>query len=316
MRLPLPLALLLLASPLSAQDAFVGAHGAQVPATYLGEDGAAADWQLDLWPGQAFHLLRDGVPAMGRWHATAGGIVLDLGEEELPLTVRNATRLVPEGGGDLVTGGTLTPATFSLPVEGMFTTFAGGPILVACATDMIYRVNDGGDITALRAAYAQARPQADAALFVTLDATVGPGDRGPALTVDRFGAAWPAEDCARAAARPPLEATLWRLITLGDETVDWRPPLNEPFLAVTDDGFAASAGCNRLTGRVTRDGQTLRFGAAATTRMACPAPLDDRERRLAEALGRVESFAIGGRTLRLAEASGVELATFEAVYLP
>jgi heat shock protein HslJ/uncharacterized lipoprotein NlpE involved in copper resistance len=311
-----------LALPASAQDTFVGAHGAQVPATYRG-----GDVHLDLWPGQAFHMLRDGVALAGRWHAAQGGIVLDAGDEEIALTVRNATRLRPAGAtdddasGDLVTEGTLDLATISLPMAGMFTYFADAPVLVGCATGLIYPVAMEGDYKALEAAYLTDRPGPAEPLFVTVDATITPrvnmeGPVRPVVTVDRFDATWQGESCERAAARPPLVGSVWRILSLGDTVLDWRPPANEPFVVLHDGGrFNASVGCNMMMGGFTRDGAALGFTAPAGTMMACEEPLAAREAALAALLPQVAGHAIGGRTLRLTDASGAVLAVLEAVYL-
>jgi heat shock protein HslJ len=61
---------------------------------------------------------------------------------------------------------------------------------------------------------------------------------------------------------------------------------------------------------------TLAFGAAASTMMACPEPLDGWERSLAETLGATASYALEGDRLVLRDESGAPLAGFRAVYLP
>lgn len=311
------------ALPAAAQETFVGAHGAQVPATYRG-----VDVQLDLWPGQAFHMTRDGQSLAGRWHAAGGGIVLDAGAEEIALTVRNATRLRPAGAaeedasGDLVTEGVLDPATISLPMAGMFTYFADAPVLVGCATGLIYPVAMEADYLALEAAYLADRPGPAEPLFVTLDATIShrvnmEGPARPVVTVDRFGATWQGESCERAAAQPALVGAVWRILSIGETVLDWRPPANEPFVTLRDGGrFNASVGCNTMMGGFTREGSSLAFTAPAATMMACPEPLAAHEATLAAMLPQVAGYATGGRTLRLTDASGAVLAVLEAVYLP
>jgi copper homeostasis protein (lipoprotein) len=323
-RLALALALATtLALPAGAQESFVGAHGAQVPATYRG-----GDIHLDLWPGQAFHMTRGGLSLAGRWHAAGGGIVLDAGAEEIALTVRNATRLRPAGAGedddsgDLVTDGALDPATIALPMAGMFTYFADAPVLVGCGTGLIYPVAMEADYPALEAAYLADRPGPAEPLFVTLDVTISPrvnmeGPARPMVTVDRFDATWPGETCERAAARPALVGSVWRIIAMGETVPDWRPPANEPFITLHEGGrFNASVGCNTMMGGFTLDGAGLAFAGPAATMMACPDPLAAQEAMLAGLLPQVAGYAIGGRTLRLTDGTGAVLAELEAVYLP
>ena len=49
--------------------------------------------------------------------------------------------------------------------------------------------------------------------------------------------------------------------------------------------------------------------------MACPPPLDDWERRLAEVLSQTAGWRIDGQTMELLDAQGEPLALFQAVYL-
>lgn len=313
-------------------EPFIGAHGATAPASYAGTV-AGADWHLDLWPDQAFHLRRtpaaDGAPLAdaGRWHAADGALVLDLGEERLAVEVRNATRLRPEGApddasGDLVTEGTLDFAALTLPVSGMLTYFADAASFVHCATGKSYPVPLTGDWLAAERAYLADRPGPGAPLFVTFDATIAlrepmEGPVRPMAVVDRFGATWPGEDCTRAAP-VPLAGTVWRLTAIGDMAVDWAPPAREPYLVLHGDdrAFNASVGCNTMRGGYDLSGSRLSFGPAASTMMACPDDLAAAEAALGRALPAVQGFAVGGRTLRLLGGDGAILAALEAVYLP
>lgn len=311
----------------TATGAFVGAHGAIVPATYR-----RAGEQLDLWPEQRFHLVRratDGSTEAyaGRWHAEAGALVLDTGGEPLVLAVRNAQRLVPPGAGDdasadLVTEGTLEPASLTLPAAGMFTYFADAPTFVHCATGHRYPVAQERAYPALEAAYLEDRPGPAEPLFVTIRASIATreqmeGPDRPTVSVERFDATWAGEDCGRARAKPSLADTVWRLRSLGDEPFAWTPPASEPFLVLRakDRRFNASVGCNAMFGGFTVDGEQLTMTAPASTMMACPDEQAEAEARLGKVLGATAAYAIGGRTLRLLDAEGAVLAAFEAVYL-
>jgi len=70
-----------------------------------------------------------------------------------------------------------------------------------------------------------------------------------------------------------------------------------------------------MNGAYAVDGATLRFTAGATTRMACPTPIDTLERRLAEALARTAGWRIKANTLELFDAAGGSLGLLQAVYL-
>jgi heat shock protein HslJ len=73
-------------------------------------------------------------------------------------------------------------------------------------------------------------------------------------------------------------------------------------------------GCNRLMGSYEQSDAQLRFGAIATTRMACPdatAP----EQAFLQALEATRRFNIVGSHLELLGEDGRILARFEATYL-
>jgi hypothetical protein len=71
--------------------------------------------------------------------------------------------------------------------------------------------------------------------------------------------------------------------------------------------------CHR-TGSFELDGERLRFGRMASTKMACPDGME-QEKRLLETLERVERYRIRGRHLELLDATGAVSARFEAVAL-
>lgn len=314
-------------------DAFVGAHGATMPETYLGVVGDQ-QWHLDIWPDQAFHLIRmteDGADAdasAGRWHADGRSLYLATDDDVVMLQVQNAGRLRPvrspeDASGDLVGQGGLDPASISLPMAGMFTYFADAATFVHCATGRMYPVAQEGDYLAAETAYLADRSGPAEPLFVTLDGTIDqrPQMEGPEKTtviIGSFKASWSGEDCARAAAAPDLEGTVWQISHIGQEALDWTPPAREPFLVLDEEDarFNASVGCNTVMGGYTASDDSLSFGAPASTMMACPDDLAEREAGLIAALQETSGYLIGGRTLRLVDPSGALLAAFEAVYLP
>jgi heat shock protein HslJ len=70
-----------------------------------------------------------------------------------------------------------------------------------------------------------------------------------------------------------------------------------------------------MMGGYERAGDSLRFSAAASTRMACPPPLGAWEEALVDVLGKTRRFRILAQTLELFDEAGTSLASLEAVYL-
>ncbi len=87
-------------------------------------------------------------------------------------------------------------------------------------------------------------------------------------------------------------------------------------LVFAADGLrvAGSDGCNRLSGSFEQDGDRLRFGRMASTRMSCPDDLDQQQ-RFRRVLEQVERHRIRGSHLELLAATGAVSARFEAVAL-
>ncbi len=75
----------------------------------------------------------------------------------------------------------------------------------------------------------------------------------------------------------------------GDEVQGDRVP---EIVFGADGRVSGSSGCNRFNGSVTVDGKALSFGPLASTRMACPGPLDAQERAFFGALERVAGHNI------------------------
>jgi heat shock protein HslJ len=74
---------------------------------------------------------------------------------------------------------------------------------------------------------------------------------------------------------------------------------------VTAEGKVSSTvGCNRIVGKPSLEGDRLRFGPMAATRMACPPPLDQLETAYIAALDAVRSWRIERTRLTLVDARG------------
>lgn len=125
-----------------------------------------------------------------------------------------------------------------------------------------------------------------------------------------------------AATRPDaaLVNTYWRLTRLLGEALVAEPGRREASLILREvDGrldWSGTVGCNRMRGRFDLSGASIRFAdGGASTRMACPPPIAERERTLREALARVAVWRISGDHLGLLDAAGSTLIEAEAVYL-
>jgi heat shock protein HslJ len=137
------------------------------------------------------------------------------------------------------------------------------------------------------------------------------------VLVERFVGVWPGETCERAMGEARLTNTYWKVLRLGETEVEVAEGMREPNLILREGepGFTATVGCNQLVGGYTLEDDRLSFGAAASTLMACPPPLDAWERQLAGVLERTAGWRIDGQTLELLDAAANPLALLQAVYL-
>ena len=110
----------------------------------------------------------------------------------------------------------------------------------------------------------------------------------------------------------------WRLVELGGSAaVAGEGPAGAASLRFAADSgrVTGSTGCNRLAGPYTVDGESLRFGALVSTRMACVDPARQRqEADFMRALEGTRRHAVAGDTLALLgdDASSAPLARLVA----
>lgn len=111
----------------------------------------------------------------------------------------------------------------------------------------------------------------------------------------------------------PLRGTTWKLVHLDDLPVRAAEGQREAHLVLASEALrvSGSGGCNRITGSFELDGDRLRFGRMASTRMACPDGMEQEQRFLAS-LEKVERYRILGNHLEVLDAAGAVLARFEA----
>jgi putative lipoprotein len=102
---------------------------------------------------------------------------------------------------------------------------------------------------------------------------------------------------------PSLAGTAWVA-----EDIDGRGVLGGAQSTLVFDAaqrISGRAACNQYFGTVERgEGARLQLKPAGTTRMACPEPVMDQERRFLEALGTITSYRSDGGALSLIDATG------------
>jgi putative lipoprotein len=96
-----------------------------------------------------------------------------------------------------------------------------------------------------------------------------------------------------------LAYTEWTLVELDGVPVEIGADELAPSLVLDleEARVTGSGDVNRLTGHFALSGDELRFGPLATTRMAGPVNVMQREAAFLAALERVTSYALDGRTL-------------------
>ncbi len=328
-----------------AENAVRPAHGLTLPATYLGTvktGETEVDWHLNMAADQTFQLSRtfhggDGEPvtrsSIGRWQAdpTPGAIILHDGAE-MPLMIRPApqgrARVVDVNSGqpldgDLKTDGSLQPLDLDqLLIGGMMIYMADAAIIEECTTGTVFPIATEGDYLALESAYLADRAEPGAPLYVMIEGGIAmlEGMEGPArqtVVVNKFIRTRPGVSCERQKADAGLRNTFWRLDQLDGTAVSADGAKQEPHLLLETGetgGYRATVGCNLMRGRVQVDEASVSFSAAASTMMACPAPLDELERQLGQTLSEVSSFDIVGDSLVFSDDTGAARAVFTAVY--
>ena len=135
-----------------------------------------------------------------------------------------------------------------------------------------------------------------------------------AVLADVSRAAAPVEVPGDEKADSPLRNTTWTLTELGEVSVETADRQRTPNLTFAGDAprVTGSGGCNRISGSFQLDGDRLRFGPLAGTKMACANGME-QERRFLRALSKVERYRIVGRRLELLDARGAVVARFETV---
>ena len=191
-----------------------------------------------------------------------------------------------------------------------------------CMTGWRLPVAQVGDNAALESAYIKIRRGPGEALLVNLEGSIGirPKIEGngtqPTLIVEHFNQIWPGETCGPAFSTAMLENTRWKLVRLSNEPVIVSEGDREPYITLMSEGNKVQgfAGCNRLMGGYELEGDKLKFGGMASTRMACQNGMKV-ESTFMQALESTVKWKIEGEHLELSDSNGTLLARFESLYL-
>jgi heat shock protein HslJ len=126
----------------------------------------------------------------------------------------------------------------------------------------------------------------------------------------------PATAPARSVSTAELLNTYWKLTQLGEQVVTTPQDKREIHFVLHSESqrVAGFSGCNQMMGNYVLNGDQIRFDQMAGTLMACVPDLE-LERKFLAIFPQVARWKISGETLRLLDAGGATLATFESRYM-
>jgi copper homeostasis protein (lipoprotein) len=335
----LALCLALLAAPADAAAGRASAVGS-LPATFTGvlpcADCTGIRYQLDLLPKAAFvqrtTYLRSGMEAssyvLGSWSVSADGrtLVLDGGRGKIgywDLASEQTLRQLDLQGQpiestlpyELERTAGVPPLAPRLQMQGLFSSRADAPRFRECRSRLEWPVARSDDYPALERAYNEKRAAPGAEVHVTLEARIerraragGEGAQAT-LVVEHFVRLQVGDSCASGAVQAELANTRWVPVRIGERSITGLE--REPWFVLEPrtKHVTGSGGCNRFTGSYESGTGTLKFGALASTRMACPAM--ETEATFLKALERTRRFRLAGRKLELVDEHGVVLTRLE-----
>ena len=108
-----------------------------------------------------------------------------------------------------------------------------------------------------------------------------------------------------------LEGAAWRLTELPGQTLPTQAPGDAVTITFESGRVHGFAGCNRLTGSYSLDGERLVLGILGGTMMACPEPAMSVERAFLGAFSGTLNVSIQGDGLALTPADGGDALRFE-----
>jgi putative lipoprotein len=179
---------------------------------------------------------------------------------------------------------------------------------------------DAGRIIPSRSYAVRARILVDERVWFTTDRNYAVLTRGRGsdvqLQLRRVGASGPTGRLPTTPSTASLENTYWKLTDLDGSPVRVANQQREPhfILHSANRSVAGSGGCNRLTGRYDVNGDRISLGRVASTMMACVDGMET-EQAFLKALGRANRWRVTGQRLQLFDATGTQVAVFEAAYM-
>jgi len=120
-----------------------------------------------------------------------------------------------------------------------------------------------------------------------------------------------------ASPKASLRNTLWKLVELDGKPVRSRDDQRMASLTLSQEEPQAriATACNRGSATFTLAGSSLKFGAAAATKMMCPAEQMQEEASFFKAIENTARYEITGESLQLFDANNQLLAAFHSEYL-
>lgn len=322
----------------------VGAHGLALPATFSGTlpcaDCPGIVYHLDVWnerQGYALrrtYLERDHVEdELGRWYVDPGRNALVLegtgnSRSEWQIMPDQEIRLLDQEGepidSDLpytLVAAPLTPTELRLPVTGLMTYFADAALFTECLSGQRFPIAMEADYLALERAYLDAEIAPGAPLIARFDAEISmrpqmEGADRMTATVEQFHHVTPDAGCPANRVAAGFANTFWGLTHLNGMAQDDTNVHQEPYFLISQDRtrFSGTMGCNRIMGPLNIEGDNVEFGPVASTMMACPQELAEREAAFAETMEFARRVDLMDQSLRLLDDAGIELARFRALY--
>jgi hypothetical protein len=92
---------------------------------------------------------------------------------------------------------------------------------------------------------------------------------------------------------------------------EWGMGGTDQYIQFREGRLAGHSGCNRYTGSYSQDGQSLKLGPLAATRMACAPERMEQERAWFQMLDKVRGFEATHLVLKLKAADGKVIATLQ-----
>lgn len=108
-------------------------------------------------------------------------------------------------------------------------------------------------------------------------------------------------------------AGTWKLISYGSPASPTPavPDVDASVIFGSDGTLSGNVGCNSFNGSYKVDGETVTFGAIASTLMACADPIAQQEGMVFNVFVNTATFELDGNTLTVISADGNSVVVFE-----